>query len=288
MKPVPAVALAALALLALAAAPEVPGPQSLVDGEHAFAAAVAARGIRAGFLEWLAPKAVVFRPGPVNGPAAYSEAKASAARLAWRPEYAAISSAGDLGWTSGPWSWRRDSASAEAAWGDYLSLWKRGADGRLRVVLDVGVSHARRAPLEAPAFLAPADAPAAARGPLDRRRSLWKADADFGALARQGGVATALEQYGHERVVLLREGRGRVVGLSAACDSARAHEGSATLMSLAQFLSGSGDLGYTYGTFLTGSVEAPDSAWYVHVWHRGRAKPWELAVELVAPVPKAR
>ena len=61
--------------------------------------------------------------------------------------------------------------------------------------------------------------------------------------------------------------------------------GAAHLMSNAQYISTSGDLGYTYGTFVTGSAAA-DSAYYVHVWQRGAASTWRLAFEVVMPIPK--
>lgn len=293
MKPMILFALPWLSLLAAATPATAPPPAgaptalTLVEHERAFARDAAAQGTRSAFLKWLAPTGVVFRPGPVNGWKAYEAAKAGPAVLAWEPAFAGISSAGDMGWTTGPWSWRADRGRDEAAWGQYLSVWRRQPDGRHLVALDVGISHAKHAgPVGEPVVLDPAPAPRTGRGPLDRRRSLWKTDADYGALAKQGGVAAALERYGAERVLLLREGMPRIVGVAAAADSVRAREGSATLMSLAQFLSESGDLGYTYGSFVTGDLAAPDSGYYVHVWHRGATKPWELAVELVQPLPK--
>lgn len=275
-------------LTLLAAAPATPpSPATMVEHERAFARAVADKGVRDGFLAWLAPRSVVFRPGPVDGRKTYEAAKSGPAVLAWEPAYAAVSRDGDLGWTTGPWSWRSRKDAEPVAWGEYLSVWKRQEDGQYKVVLDGGVEHGKPdgAPGE-PVHLSPAEAPRGGRGPLDRRRSLWKADADFGALAKQGGVAVALEKYAADGVILLREGLPRVTGRAAACDTVRAREGSATLMSLAQFLAESGDLGYTYGSFVTGAAGAPDSAYYVHVWHRGAAKPWELAAEVVMPVPK--
>jgi len=266
-----------------------PSPAALVEVERAFARDAAEHGTRSAFLRWLAPTGVVFRPGPVNGWTTYEASRRNDAVLSWEPAYAAISGEGDLGWTTGPWVLRPGRNRDESAWGEYLSLWRRQPDGRYLAVLDVGIAHGRHAaPAEPARFLAPAEAPRTGRGPLDRRRSLWKADADFGALARQGGVATAFERFGAERLIVLREGLPRVVGLVAACDTVRAREGGARLMSLAQFISTSGDLGYTYGSFVSGEAAAPDSGWYVHVWHRGRAKPWELAVSLVTPLPKPK
>lgn len=294
MKPMLLFALPWLTLLAAEpAAPPAPDAPAtaaaLVEREKAFARDVLDHGVRDAFLKWLSSTAVVFRPGPMNGQKAYTEMKGGHAVLAWTPAYAAISRGGDLGWTTGPWTWSSDKGRDPSAWGEYLTLWRRQEDGGFMAVLDAGVSHGK--PASEPGdvvTLAPSEVVHSGRGPLDKRRSLWKADSDYGALAKQGGVAVALAKFAGDDVILLREGLPRVTGLAAACDTVRAREGSATLMSLAQFLSEHGDIGYTYGSFVTGEAATPDSAWYVHVWHRGKAKPWELVVELVNPVPKAK
>lgn len=301
MKPILLFALPWLSILAAAAPASPPSPAAsaqfaggappsaatLVECERAFAKDAADHDMRSAFLEWLSPSGVVFRPGPVNGRKSYEAARRSPVVLSWEPAYAAISEGGDLGWTTGPWALRPDRQRNDNAWGEYLSVWRRQGDGRYLVALDIGVSNGKPgAPAGEPVVLAPAPAPRTGRGPLDRRRSLWKADADFGALAQQAGVARALERFGAERLILLRDGLPRVVGLAAACDTISSREGRVQLVSHAQFLSKRGDLGYTYGSFVSGGSAAPDSGYYVHVWHRGRTKPWELAVELVHPLPR--
>lgn len=287
MQPLLLLALPWLSVLAVAAPTAPPSPALLVEAERAFARDAESNGTRAAFLKWLSPTGVVFRPGPVNGRRSYEKGKSNPAVLAWEPAYAAISDAGDMGWTTGPWSLRPGRGRSETAWGEYVTVWRRQDDGRYLAALDVGISHGRPdSPAGEPVFLPTAKPPRTGRGPLDRRRSLWQADADFGLLARQGGVAAALERYGAERLVLLREGMPRVIGRAAACDSVRAREPRARLSSHAQFLAKSGDLGYTYGTFVTRNGADPDSGYYVHVWHRGTARPWELALALVHPLPK--
>ena len=41
--------------------------QKIYDTERAFEKMVAEKGIRAGFIEFMSPLGVLFRPGPVNG-----------------------------------------------------------------------------------------------------------------------------------------------------------------------------------------------------------------------------
>src|SRR2546423_3236606 len=129
-------ALAVLLLTTALASP--PDPQTIVRAERSFADRVRTLGVRAGFLDWLAPASVVFRPGPVPGPATYEQQPLGwHGLLAWHPVRAAISRDGSLGWSTGPWTWRRDSTALKAdAFGDYLSVWRRQSDGSYKVALD--------------------------------------------------------------------------------------------------------------------------------------------------------
>jgi ketosteroid isomerase-like protein len=120
--------------------------------------------------------------------------------------------------------------------------------------------------------------------PLAARQSLYQADAAFAKLAGTEGVSDAIARYATDDIIVLREGDQRVTGKSAASDSIASREATARMVSNAQSVAGSGDLGYTYGSFVTGGMADPDSAWYVHVWHRGPAAAWKLAFQVVMPV----
>jgi len=264
--------------------------RTIVEAERAFAASVRARGVRDGFLEWIAATGIVFKPGPVIGAAFYERQPAGwNGLLDWRPAYAAISADGKLGWSTGPWTFRRDSTQKQAdAHGQYMSLWRRSAGGSWKVVLDGGIAHpAPASESGAVRYSAPVRAPGLGSRPLAARKSLYQADASFARLAATEGVPAALGHYATDDLIALREGAFRHSGRNAAITALTARESKARLVSTAQHISGSGDLGYTYGSWLSGPEAAPDSAWYVHVWHRGPAATWRLALQLVMPVPPA-
>jgi hypothetical protein len=123
------------------AAAQTADPMALVESERAFTRDVAANGIRDGFLAHLAEESVVFQAGPVDGRRSYEVRPVTNARLAWDPAYAEISSGDDLGWTTGPWTFRPGEAEPIAAAGHYVSLWRLGKDGLHRVELDIGIVH---------------------------------------------------------------------------------------------------------------------------------------------------
>jgi len=285
-----------LGLAAVVAAPrttsaDADGAAAIVTAEKAFAAQVRAQGVREGFLSWLAPTSVVFRPGPVSGVKAYEKAPAGwHGLLAWTPMHAAISADGKLGWSTGPWTWSRDSTQKKPdSHGEYMSVWRQQSDGSWKAVLDCGIGHPAP-PRETPAvtYSAPLASAGAGSHPLGARQSLYQADANFAKVAGAAGVSDAIARYATDDVIVLRDGDQRVSGRSAARDSIASREDTARMVSNAQSVAGSGDMGYTYGTFVTGGEADPDSAWYVHVWHRGQAAAWKLAFQVVMPVPKQK
>ena len=271
----------------VAAAEAPPGPEVLVRSEHAFAADVAANGVGPGFARWLSPTSVVFTPGPANGRKVYGARPRTPARLTWEPVIAVMSASGELGWTTGPWEWRRDSTHVEPmATGNFVTLWRRQADGQWLAALDMGVSNdPPQGGMPALEMRTLAGSPAM-RAPLAARKALWKADADFASVAAGAGVAQALAGCGSEHVRVLDEGLRPVLGRDAARDSLAARHPKAKLVSLAQFLSEAGDLGYTYGSWLEAGAAGVDSSYYLHIWERGASRKWELALQLVAPLPK--
>ncbi len=285
---------AALAMLLLAA----PGRTSavadavvIVSAERAFAASVRSLGVRDGFLAWLAPASVVFKPGPVMGVAHHEKLPAGwHGLLAWEPVRAALSADGKLGWSTGPWSWKRDSTQKNVdAHGEYVSVWRRQSDGNWKVVLDGGIGHGPpTAEDRTVTYSAPVPGARLGSRPLAARQSLYQADATFARLAASEGLPGALARYATDDVIVLREGSLRRTGRGAAVAALTGRETHARLVSNAQYIAESGDLGYTYGSLVTGAAAAADTAWYLHVWHRGPAATWRIALQLVMPVPKQR
>ena len=260
----------------------------VAEAERAFAAHANALGTRDAFLTWLSPTAVIFRPGPVNGLKAMAATPVSPALLAWMPERVVLSSSNDLALSVGPWAWHEFATKPAVAWGTYVSMWKRMPDGSWKVALDAGVSHPRPAVDSVDVYSTKfAPVPSSGRGPLARRQTLWQTDVAFAKFAGDSGVAGALQRYAASEHRRLRDDVAPIVGREAAHEAALRADERGVFMSLAQFISASGDLGYTYGTFVRTRGADVDSSYYVHVWQRGSDKPWELLLDMLLPQPKA-
>src|SRR5438445_12643638 len=80
----------------------------LVESERDFAKTSVAKGTREAFLAYLADDAILFRPHPVPGKKWMQDHPAPPGLLTWEPIFADISRSGDLGYTTGPWEFRKN------------------------------------------------------------------------------------------------------------------------------------------------------------------------------------
>ena len=132
-------------LLSLAALGQSPA-QKVYDTERAFEKMVAEKGIRDGFIEFLSPLGVIFRPGPVNARESWRSRPASPAALTWNPIKIEVSSNGALAYSIGNSIYRpKGKNDTDEFYGHYLSIWTRQPNGDYRAALDTGVNHEKPA-----------------------------------------------------------------------------------------------------------------------------------------------
>ena len=266
-------------VMAVAQTPD-PDPMDLVESERAFAREVAELGIRDGFLEHLAEGSIVFAAGPVDGRASYEARPKTDSRLAWDPVYAEISAGGDLGWTTGPWTFRPGEGEPVAAAGHYVSLWRMGEDGVRRVELDVGIVHAPGAkPPAAPDTRVLAGAPAPSG---DRVADLREADR---ALSAAAALDMAAAYAGRAAPDLRVYRMGSLPAVGDAAVNLALERGPFVWEPVGAGVSEAGDLGYTYGR-ARGPAADPgaDPGGYLRIWRRDGEAEWRLALDL-ADVP---
>jgi ketosteroid isomerase-like protein len=269
----------ALGLIAGAAAAAAPSAQTIVDNERAFERAAIERGTRAGFLEFLAESSVVLGPQPVPGRAATEDGPAPGAPLRWRPDLASISGQGDFGWASGPFlSYATSTAEPPAAAGHYLTVWRRGEDGRWRVLLDGGVSY----PIDdrlVPRQLEVTPRLRRAGGGHGRASDC---SAAFGTRWQDKGRAAALKEYLADDARLLLAGAavedGRATWLRA--DPLRGAT-LAKLRTAKTLAADGGDVAVSYGEYdIAARLDAPARRFvFVHAWDVG--KDCRLALEML-------
>lgn len=264
---------------------------SLVAAERAFAEASVARGMRAAFLEYLADESILFRPGPVDGKAYFEERPETSGTLRWQPAFADVSDTGDLGYTTGPWTFS-DSAGIPVAYGHYVSVWRRHADSTWRVAVDAGINHPEPwTPLDEE-VASPRDT--TRTKPLRKlyieaaRVALLKADRDMAVASAERGSVAAFRTVMADSVRIYRDGAFPQVGSQAMVDLLDRLGGTLTWVPVTARVSEAGDLGYTYGhTTLraaAGDTTATSST-YLRIWKASPGVPWRLVLDLGVPLP---
>ncbi len=286
--------LAAMTLGACAVAPSGPDPalEELFAAERGFAKDSTERGIRAAFLDHFAADGVDFRPGPgvmrERMLAKPAPADPLALTLDWSPQAGGVARAGDLGYTTGPFSLsnQRD-AKAPAHYGYFFSVWKR-ENGVWRVAVDAGVSTpAAPAP---DSLAARADAPARGFGFQWTRSNGHGKEAllalERGARSLDPDPAKGSSYFDllANSARILREGSYALVGVDAARKALAATGRWIVWTPAGAGASASDDLGFTYGRYVlfVGSSEEA-SGYYVHVWQRDDGGAWRIAAEVQLP-----
>jgi ketosteroid isomerase-like protein len=271
---------------------------SLIDAERAFSRTSEAKGIREAFLTWLAPDAIVFRPGPVEGRPVYEKMSPdNPAVLTWEPEIAEVAASGELGYTSGPYQVRPGRGTDPTGFGHYISVWKKQTDGTWKVLLDIGVQHGR------PASLNPVETvvtPAAEAGirPLspevlrDEERAFGVRAGSFENEAGKKGLRKALASFSTDDIRVIRPGEFPTVGMRAANGLIPAGAGRPPASSKRRStnyqvgLAWSGDLAYCYGTSKSGKGGGKDDTTaYLRIWRKDGSGTWRICADIALPVP---
>ena len=293
------VAIAVLAMVALTSFPPRASADAALDSliatERAFAALSLAKGMREAFLAYLTEDAIVFQPHAMNGRAFWQARGPSAATLKWEPAFGAVSSAGDMGYTCGPWVLQPppDSSGTPADPGRYLhghfnSVWKKDKKAGWRVVADIGVTHGKpeRGGVGSGDFTAGPILPI--RTMKSSRVNLQDLDRKLSKDMRSKPPREALVAHAALDVRFNTEGRMPAVGIDAAQAMLDTLIGFYAFSPQGSQVSRSGDLGFTYGVaerFVSANAAAADTSVYLHVWREdGRA--WRLALAVVNPLKR--
>jgi ketosteroid isomerase-like protein len=260
--------------------------QSLVDSERSFAKLSADTGMASAFTYWLADEAIVFRPEPVRGKERYASSPDVPGMLIWQPEFADVSKAGDLGYTSGPYEFRREGAAHPAdGYGHYVSIWKRREDDSWRVLIDAGISHtAPDYQLADTVMLVSNPEPTCFTSSSPDTTLLHQLDQAFSDSARVTGYYQALENFASAAVRIYRENYFPFFGIPGVKTKI---DGPLIWNPLSSESAASDDLGYSYGIARRNPEKSEsENSSYLRIWKREADDTWKLVLEITNPIPK--
>ncbi len=261
-----------------------PDLRSLIATEKAFASTAAEKGTKSAFLTYLADDGIIFNPTEVNGKLSWKNRPESPALLAWNPVWADVSSDGKLGYTTGGWEYRpKGKTDKPSAFGEYVTIWQRQADGEFRAVLDIGISHPTNN-LSSGACNSPFDA------------NLGKSDGEgidnavFTDIFSNKSIANGYFNYLADDVVLLRDGKLPFKGKKAAFLGLESLEGAFPNSSFLKFNVNTskvfGNMMYSWGVYSLTHKDKTVSRWnFVQVWKK-RSGRWQIVLDIFNKIEK--
>lgn len=253
----------------------------IYDTERAFEKMVAEKGIRDGFIAFLAPQGVIFRPEAVNGRESWRSRPASPAALTWNPIKIEVSSNGALGYSIGKSIYRpKGKDDPTGFYGHYLSVWGRQPNGDYLAVLDTAINH------EKPTKPEPDWKPGPASSPEANDKRLFAGDSSIGfyRMAESRGLAAAYKAYAAEDIYLLRDDFAPLVGRSAAIDYLKKDKGSIKFVKRRSFIE-AGDLAFVYSTYTLTDKNGGETGKgsFIQVWKLRNGK-WLIAADVFVPI----
>jgi len=111
---------------------------------------------------------------------------------------------------------------------------------------------------------------------------LYQVDRDFSALSEKTGFAAAFIEYAHKDAVLLRKESMPVVGRGEVEKLFEKAKSSATVLTwepLSGDLAASGDMGFTYGTYLAIDGQDTTRGTYVSIWKKDEEGRWKYVLD---------
>jgi hypothetical protein len=257
--------------------------QSLIDPvydtQRAFEAAMAEKGIKPAFLEFLADDAIIFRPEAVNGHEFLrTSADLPSGVLRRKVSFADASINGMLAYTIGEWTLTPQIRPNEVRVGEYATVWSK-VNGKYKAILDIEISHEVFSRAEYRRVI-----PKPRESHSNKQK--WSAtDATMNFLKMsmtKAGLGGAYDMFAAEDVILLRDGLPPIVGRGRAEEEMEKYISVDFPTKVAQFETG--DMAYTWNPCsYADSNEGMEKGNCLHIW-KFRDKKWYIVLGVFARV----
>ena len=260
---------------------------SLTATEFSFAEFTGEQGIRDGFLKFIADDGILFRPGPVNGKEFLLASKKSPGYLTWYPVNAEISKNRDLGFTTGPWEYRKDKDSASIAFGNFCTVWQLQKDGNWKFVIDIGSSNGKPEIEPDPLYYNKSMISDFKPEKLasDNVDELIAIDKEISNQLNEKGIEQSFIPFVNNSSRFLRNDSFPIIGVDNVAKYLNEQKGTYEFSPIAGKISSSNDFGFTYGLVTVTDKENKTQKFnYMHIWKKGLSG-WKLAVDVIDELP---
>ena len=256
----------------------------VVSAEEAFNKLVERKGIKDGFLSVADPEGIVFKPNAVKITDFYSNIDKQAGKLSWIPKFGRISANGDLAFTAGPYIYTNGKSEDDKVFGDYVSVWRADAEGKLKLLIDLGIQHPEPEQEEVTDFKDPT-APRAApsKDPFTAKSIIVNTDKIFNHSLTISALASYKEFLSPEARYYF-PGFDPMTGPDVVMKFINNQAISITAETTDGGRSASNDLAYTYGHARITKGNVVSNYNYVRIWELDKSKKWDILLEVFSAI----
>jgi hypothetical protein len=258
---------------------------SVVDAEHAFKKLVERKGIKDAFLSVADPEGIVFKPEVIKITDFYSSIDKQPGTLSWEPKFARISANGDLAFTAGPYIYQNGKSEDDKVYGDYVSIWRTDVEGKMKLLIDLGIQHPESENQELIDFKEPdtAKRTAPSKDPFNGRSVIIGTDKTFNHALTLSALATYKEFLSPEARFYF-PGFEPIAGQDKIMKFLNNEAISITAETINVGRSTSNDLAYSYGRARIKKGEIVSNYNYVRIWEIDKDHRWNVILEIFSAV----
>ena len=271
-----------LVISGVVAIAQSPNARKIFDTEKDFERTVAEKGIKAGFIEFMAPSGVIFRPGPVNARETFANGPDSPASLVWNPVWIEVSSNGLLAYSIGNSIFKPNGKDdTNEIYGHYISVWSRQPDGGYLALLDTGINH------DKPAAMSTEWKSPNLSDPNERKISAADSSTGFWQAVENVGSVKAYRTFLADDAIVMRSGKQPYFGKKAAISFLETQQPRIKFPKRKAFVE-STDLAYVYDTYtlVDKAGSEIERGNFVQVWKLRKGK-WQIAADVWVAAPKS-
>ncbi|HEX6914046.1 MAG TPA: nuclear transport factor 2 family protein [Chitinophagaceae bacterium] len=246
----------------------------LAEAERSFSRYAGEHNTREAFLRFMDSGAVVFsRSGEIQDARKVWEARpVSGGRLAWGPSFVVLSTAGDLGLSTGTWTFRKSATDTVVASGEFTTIWTKRS-GEWKWLVDLGVDHNLKPPGATDITSIALSHPE--KTSYDAQRYMLIAEDNFIRNYTENGKS-AYNEVADENIYMVQPWQLPVAGIYQ-LDAALVNlSGNISFRAAGSGVSADGDLGYVYGY----AEDKDKKGNYLRVWRRIGRK-WTLLLQTI-------
>jgi hypothetical protein len=258
----------------------------VTSAEESFNKLVARKGIKDAFLEVADPEGLVFKPNAIKITDFYTNIEKQPGTLKWEPKFARISAVGDLAFTAGPYIYQNGKSDDDKVYGDYVSIWRADAEGKLKLLIDLGIQHPEPEQVATTDFKDPnpGKKPEVNKDPFNGKNVILGTDKTFNHTASTVSTAATYKEFLSPEARFYFPGFEPITGQDKILKFIQNEAINISAETVNAGRSTSNDLAYSYGRARIKKGNVVSNYNYVRIWEIDKDHKWNILLEVFSAV----